>query len=162
LLAVLERWAPERQIASLGAHEQHGVRVTVALETDRLGRRHWIAATYAPVEPGVHLYGASLPAQGIDGLGRPTVLRVADSPLWRVTGDVVADRVEYLDRIDALGVSIPVYPPGAVTLRVPVRLAPHRGGAEDRVTIGYMGCSEVGCLPPVTNRSVMVRLPGAD
>ncbi len=157
LLAVLERWSPKRRIARLGTHRQHGVSVDIVLEADRAGR-HFVAATYSPLDPGVHLYGASMPPGGIDGLGRPTVLRVSDA-FGSSRGQLIADRAETLDRIEALDLAVPVYPAGAVTLRMPVTLTPSAVARDARVTIGYMGCSAHGCLPPVVDRELVVRVP---
>jgi thioredoxin 1 len=160
LVELLQRWAPKRQVAELAVFLQNGVRVHVALERDSLGDA-WIAASFRPVAPDVHLYGASLPASGIDGLGRPTRLTLVPSDAWRVRGAAVSDRREEVLRFDALNTALPVYPAGAVTLRVPITLAASPSSRDAAIHVTYMGCSDVGCLPPVIDRRVPVRLPAA-
>jgi thiol-disulfide isomerase/thioredoxin len=155
VLAILKTWAPKRTVAALGGFVEHGVRVALTLDRDSQGEA-FIAATFTPLAEGAHLYATDLPDGGIEGLGRPTRLAVRDSAAVRARGRAVADRASTLDRIEALDVSIPVYPPGPVTLRVPVALA---GGGPARLVVGYMACGNRGCLPPVSGRGVDVTLP---
>ena len=160
LVQLLQRWAPKRRVAELAVFSQNGVRVQVALERD--WRDHaWIAATFRPVAPDVHLYGASLPANGIDGLGRPTRLTIVPSNAWRVRGPAVSDRREEVLRFDALNTALPVYPAGPVILRLPVTIAPSPSSRDAAIQVSYMGCSDNGCLPPVIDRRVPVRLPAS-
>ena len=159
LIELLQRWAPKRQIAELAAFAQHGVRVRVSLELDSRGQA-WIAALFHPMAVGVHLYGASLPTNGIEGLGRPTRLTVVPSDTWRVRGPALADRLEQDLRFDQLNCVLPVYPAGPVTLRVPVTIT-GPGSSDGAIDVTYMGCSDAGCLPPVVERRVPVRLPAS-
>ena len=160
LVELLQRWAPKRKVEELAAFVQNGVRVQVTLERD-WRNQHWIAASFHPVERGVHLYGASLPAKGIDGLGRPTRLTVVPSAAWRVRGPAVADRAEQHLRFDQLNTVLPIYPSGPVTLRVPVTIESSSSSRDAAIQVSYMGCSDNGCLPPVIDRRVPVRLPAA-
>ena len=158
LVELLQRWAPKRQVAELALFTQNGVRVQISLERD--SRDHaWIAASFRPVAAGVHLYGASLPTQGLDGLGRPTRLTLVPSAAWRVRGPSVSDRREEVLRFDQLNTALPVYPAGPVTLRVPVTLAALPAAREAAIHVTYMACSDTGCLPPVVERRVPVQLP---
>jgi thioredoxin 1 len=157
LVTLLERWAPKKKVGELAGFVQNGVRVRVFLERD-WRNEHWVAASFEPVTSGVHLYGASLPTTGIDGLGRPTRLTLLPSSAWRARGAVVADRVEQGLRFDQLNVVLPVYPAGPVTLRVPVTISPPASSREAVVQVSYMGCSDSGCLPPVIDQRVPVRL----
>ena len=158
LVALLERWAPKRKVGELATFVQNGVRVRVSLERDARNR-HWIAAAFQPIADDVHLYGASLPSDGIDGLGRPTRLTLLPSSAWRVRGPAIVDRPEQDLRFDELKVVLPVYPAGPVTMRVPVALAPSSSGRAAAIQVSYMGCSDRGCLPPVIDRQVSVELP---
>jgi hypothetical protein len=47
-----------------------GVTVTVSVK-DRSANHATIVATFSPDQPGYHLYSADLPANGIQGVGRP-------------------------------------------------------------------------------------------
>jgi thioredoxin 1 len=158
LVELLQRWSPKRKIAALASFQQNGVRVQVSLERDSRNQA-WIAASFRPVAADVHLYGASLPASGIDGLGRPTRLILAPSAAWRVSGAAVSDRPEQALRFDVLNTVLPVYPAGPVTLRVPITLGPPSASRDAALHVSYMGCNDTGCLPPVIDRRVPVRLP---
>jgi hypothetical protein len=81
---------------------------------------------------------------------------VEDSGKVRAIGGVVANRASRLERIEALGLSIPVYPAGNVTLRVPVAI---EGAGRANVVVGYMACGARGCLPPVNRRRVAITVP---
>jgi thioredoxin 1 len=158
LVELLQRWAPKRKIAELAAFSRNGVNVTVVLERD--SRDHaWIAASFRPAAPDVHLYGATLPTNGIDGLGRPTRLTLVSSPIWRASGPAIANRHEEALRFDVLNTVLPVYPAGPVTLRVPVTLSATGGPSDASIEVTYMGCNGTGCLPPVVDHRVTVRLP---
>ena len=116
------RWAPKTPMTTLGSFHQGGVRVDVRLERDAVNQR-WLSAAFVPERVDTHLYSTDLPAAGIDGLGRPTHLAVvAAQGLW-VTGPLVVDRPVTADpTIEGLHLSLPVYPAGPVTLRLPVRV----------------------------------------
>lgn len=158
LVAILQKWAPTRTVAELGSFVQSGVRVHVALERDSRDQA-WIAAAFRPIARDVHLYGASLPADGIDGLGRPTRLTLVPSPVWQVMGPAVPDRLEEVLRFELLKTALPVYPAGPVTLRVPVTIAASNAAREAEVQVSYMACSDTGCLPPVADRRMRVKMP---
>jgi hypothetical protein len=46
-----------------------------------------------------------------------------------------------------------MYPPGAVTLRMPVRRVPGRP-LRGEAAVSYMACGAQGCLAPVIDRRV--------
>lgn len=150
LLSLLKVWAPKQEVRELSAFTEHGVRVTLALERDSSGQA-WLAGRFAPVDPDTHLYAQELPADGVDGLGRPTRLEVTSTAGLRPTAGAVADRPVQSDRIDALKLSLPVYPAGAVTLRMPVTVPAGAGGLTE-VSVRYMACGASGCLAPVERR----------
>ena len=54
------------------------MRVDVRLERDAV-RQAWLAAAFEPERADTHLYATDLPAQGLDGLGRPTRLTVVSA-----------------------------------------------------------------------------------
>lgn len=155
LLGLLAAWAPKKLWRALTSFTEHGVRVDLALDRDSTGRV-WLSATYAPTEPDAHLYSKDLPVNGIEGLGRPTLLALVPPSAMTVTGPVVANRPVELDRIDALNLAMPVYPAGPVTLRIPVNLPPAGSTTRAVVSISYMACGPKGCLPPVDNKRVTI------
>jgi hypothetical protein len=143
---------------ALAAFEENGVRVGIVLERD-LDGQDALVATYAPLDPDCHLYGKDLPPDGLDGLGRPTLLEL-----------VVGSR---LQAVGGLSESVPaapgegpegllVYPPGPVSLRLPLLLPEGAGWFEEQVSITYMVCSEETCLAPTIAKLVPVRVPGRD
>ena len=71
-------------------------------------------------------------------------------------GRACGDRPVQADVIEELHLSLPVYPAGPVTLRLPVRV---RSGATAELSVAYMACGGIGCQPPVTDRRVPVVLP---
>jgi thiol-disulfide isomerase/thioredoxin len=157
LIARLNEWAPKRRERALATFVENGVRVSVHLDRDS-GGGLWLAGEFAPLSPDVHLYAAELPVNGIQGLGRPTRLRVGAGSI-RVLGPVVASRPVVADRVEELDVTLPIYPAGPVTLRVPVAFdAGSRASAQ--IYVSYMACSPQGCLRPVTDRPIAVTLPG--
>ena len=157
LTARLTEWAPKRRERALATFEENGVRVSLHLDRDWRGGL-WLAGEFSPVSPDVHLYATELPANGIQGLGRPTRLRVGRGSV-RVLGPAVANRPVVPDRLEELDVTLPVYPAGSVTVRLPVAL--DRGPAvRTDVYVTYMACGPQGCLRPVIDRAVAVTLPG--
>jgi thiol-disulfide isomerase/thioredoxin len=157
LLALLREWAPKKVVAELGAMTRSGVRVDLTLQEDR-SHRSWLAATFIPQAADTHLYAKSLPENGVNGLGRPTRLSVVTASGIQLTGELIADRPEREDRLDTLNTILLVYPPGPVTLLVPVRItAPARA----EVSLSYMACGAEGCRPPVQDARVVVTFPPA-
>jgi hypothetical protein len=138
--------APSRPAGDLVAtYREAGVTVALRL------RGADLTATYRPDRAGFHLYSAAMPPDGVDGLGRPTVL-AAGSGL-SATGPAVADRAPTTLHEAELGVDLPVYPDGPVTLTLPVTAA----GGPVQAVIGYAACSLTECLVPVTGKSVTLR-----
>lgn len=157
LATLLTGWAPKKREADLAAFTERGVHVAVTLDRDHAGG-FWLAARFAPLDPGAHLYSSSLPSDGIQGLGRPTRLALdPDSPL-RATGHAIADRPVISDALEGLGTVLPIYPAGPVTLRIPI-LRTEQTANRAVVLVSYMACGAKGCLPPVMDRKVEIRLP---
>ena len=159
LLARLQQWAPKQRWLDLASSTERGVNVSIALERDSAGLV-WLAARFAPTFAATHLYASALPDNGIDGIGRPTRLAIVASPGLMPLGEAIADRPVELDRIDALGAALPIYPPGPVTLRVPVSLPRGVPSMNALVDVSYMACGPKGCLPPVAHKRIAVSIPG--
>jgi hypothetical protein len=145
-----ERWPLTR-------FAEHEVAVEIALERDRSGKT-WLVGTYTPSRAGFHLYGKDLPKAGIHGVARPTLLELVSSASIKPAGPLVADRPTIDLHVAALGSTFPVYPKGAVTLRLPVTLTA-RDSATAELSVTYMSCSDRTCLAPVIDRRIAVRIP---
>ena len=143
LLAATAGCGPNPPIGDLTAqYRDSGVTVTVLLHAGTL------TATYRPDRAGFHLYSAALPPTGVDGIGRPTVLTPGHG--LTATGPAVADREPITLHEIELGLDLPVYPDGPVTLTVPVTVS----ATPVEAIIGYAACSTTRCLAPVTARIV--------
>src|SRR6266516_4311192 len=145
-----ERWLLTR-------FEEHEVAVEIALERDRSGKT-WLVGTYTPSRATFHLYGKDLPKAGIHGVARPTLLELVRSAAIKPAGPLVADQPTMDLHVQALGLTFPVYPEGAVTLRLPVTVA-LKDSATAEVSVTYMACSDRTCLAPVIDKRIAVKIP---
>ncbi|MEU6309364.1 hypothetical protein [Streptomyces sp. NPDC047014] len=129
--------------------------VTVVLSvTGWKGAKGTLAAVFTPEEKGFHLYSTDLPADGVDGVGRPTSVAV-DGAL-RAEGTLAAGAEVRSLRVPGVDAPLPVYPDGPVTTTLPVRAD---GNGEATVHVGYASCSaEEGCTIPVADRPVRLRV----
>ena len=93
-------------------------------------------------------------------MARPTLLELVSSASIRPAGPLVADQPTIELQVAALGLTFPVYPEGAVTLRLPVTLAP-KDSATAVLSVTYMACSDRICLPPVIDKRIAVRIPAS-
>ena len=141
----------------LASSSQYRVSVEVALAWDETGQT-WLEATFIP-EEGYHLYAKDIPRTGIGGLGRPTLLElVPDSRLASagLLSESIASRPD--ENVEGLF----VYPPGPVTLRLPVFLPEGAGWYDESISITYMACKSGVCSTPVAGKIIQVRIPGSD
>jgi hypothetical protein len=141
----------------LASFTENSVTVTLALELDSAGQV-WLAATFTPTDPAFHVYSMDIPRDGVDGLGRPTLLELAPGSRMQAAGPLTASAEATDEDIDGL----PTYPAGPVTLRLPVTLPPGAGWVDESVSITYMACGNGSCWPPVIGKIVPVRVPGAE
>ncbi|MFE3628439.1 hypothetical protein [Streptomyces goshikiensis] len=143
---------------------QNGVTVTLAVAgwKDAKGS---LKATFTPTEAGYHLYSTDLPAEGVEGVGRPTSVTVAGG----LSADGPASADAEVQRINLPGVEskVPVYPDGPVTLTLPVRAEGEgegEGGASAgtaKVLVSFASCNaEEGCNIPVLDRPVILSVTG--
>jgi len=145
-----ERWLLTR-------FAEHEVAVEIALEREPSGKT-WLVGTYTPARATFHLYGKDLPKAGIHGVARPTLLELVRSAAIRPAGPLVADQPTMDLHVAALGLTFPVYPEGAVTLRLPVTVA-LQDSATAEVSVTYMACSDRTCLAPVIDKRMSLRIP---
>ena len=141
---------------SLANFTEKGVSVEVAVEQDQAGQT-WLAGIFTPTQPRFHLYSIDLPRIGISGVGRPTLLEVIAPADLRPIGPLQADRLVQDLYFDVLQQSFPVYPDGAVTVRLPIA-KPDRAVIPIELAITYMACSNTTCLPPVENKHISATL----
>lgn len=142
----------------LASFTENGVGVRLRLER-QAGGQDVLVATFTPVDSGCHLYSKDLPRQGIDGLGRPTLLELVPGSQLQVVGglseSLPADQGEGPE-------GLLVYPPGPISLSMPVLLPEGEGWFEDQVSVTYMTCSDGTCTTPTIGKIIPVLVPGRD
>jgi hypothetical protein len=144
-----------RSVVELGRVDEGGVTVVVGFRAND-AQSGDVIATFSPNRPTFHLYSKDLPLDGVDGLGRPTLVEVASG--FTARGPLSTDSPTIELRPEGLGIDLPVYGDGPVTFTLPVQ----RTGGVPQVTVlvSYAACSAVhGCLQPVRRRSIEVTLP---
>jgi hypothetical protein len=143
---------------SIASFTENYVEVSIFLERNPAGN-YSLSAKFIPPN-GYHLYSKDIPITGVDGLGRPTLLELTTDSQMKATGDltesVTAKKPDFEPK------ELLVYPLGAVTLSLPVELPISNDGVEDEIKITYMACSASQCKPPVEEKIVSIRIPGAE
>jgi hypothetical protein len=140
----------------LASFTENSVTIAISLELDPAGRT-WLAATFTPLDPDSHVYSKDLPRDGVNGLGRPTLLELVPGSQMQAAGPLTESVPA--DETDLEGLL--TYPAGPVTLRLPVSLPPGSGWIEQSVSVTYMACVNGSCSPPVIGKIVYIRIPGA-
>lgn len=117
-----------------------------------------LIATFRPNQDGFHLYSKDLPASGISGVGYP--IRAQPTQGLTSTGfsSASVDPVPLV--VQSVGITLPVYPNGPVTLTEPVRRF-SASATTSTVLVSYAACSSSLCLPPVVNQPVAMSLAQA-
>jgi|GEM_PF-2410964 len=118
-----------------------------------------LSGIFTPTRPGFYLYGKDLPKDGIQGLARPTLLEVIKSNSVKFIGALEADQAVKNIYVNALDISFPVYPTVPVKLSIPFELADNSNSASIELSITYMACSDITCLPPVVDKYVYIQVP---
>jgi hypothetical protein len=141
----------------LASVTENSVEVSISLGQESNGRI-FLAATFSPTEAGYHLYSKNIPRNGINGLGRPTLLELTPESKMQAMGELMVSLPEETQiGLDGLM----TYPAGPVTLRMEVGLPAGDDWVEDVISVTYMACSDVSCLPPIVGRLVPIRVPGS-
>lgn len=146
------------KIIPLASFTENDVEVSIFLAQES-GGNHLLNATYTPPK-GYHLYGKDIPAEGVNGLGRPTLLELTSDSLVKSTGMLLESAQPGLPDFEPR--ELLVYPAGAVTLSLPVKLPPGDQWMEDELSVTYMACSASQCKPPVVGKIIRVRIPGVE
>ncbi|MCH2113814.1 MAG: protein-disulfide reductase DsbD N-terminal domain-containing protein [Pirellulales bacterium] len=119
-----------------------------------------IRGIFTPDDPGFHLYGSKLPKTGVDGIGRPTLLEVGNANQFQDVGALVSAEQAHDHHDEILEVTFPVYPDGAVTVYLPLRLnAAPEGPIQIPVKLTYMSCSDATCNSPVEGAVIEITAP---
>ena len=150
--------APASMGTILSEVEDSGVKVTFFLAKGENGK-HWLRATFSPLELGYHVYSKDLPKDGIDGIGRPTLLELSENPAIANIGELTADKKIHnlVSPLNADG--FPVYPDGPVTLSLPFTMKQDANGTVDVMAkITYMACTKTSCNAPVEGKAVKLTL----
>ena len=147
-----------RSPLALAEASENDVSVSLRLELDSVGQV-WLAGTFTP-KAGFHLYSKDLPLEGVQGLGRPTLLELTSDSHLQVAGELSESVTA--QQLEGAPEGLLVYPTGPVTLRLPVTLPEDSGWSDDQVSVTYTACSETTCLPPVVGKLIPVRVPGTE
>ena len=142
---------------TLASFTENSVAVNISLDLDTNGET-WLAATFTPMDPDSHVYSKDLPRDGVDGLGRPTLLELVPGSQIQAVGPLTESIPA--DETDLEGLL--TYPAGPVTLRLSVSLPPGNGWVEESVSVTYLTCGNGSCSPPVIGKIVSIRVPGAN
>lgn len=140
----------------LAAQTEHAVQVQINLNIDDNGQA-WLVAIFTPSSPNAHLYSKDLLLPVGAGMGRPTLLELV--PGSQITA--VGPLVESIPVSELPFEGLPVYPPGAVTLSLPVLLPEGEVWFDESVSVTYMACTDGSCRPPVEDKRISIRIPGA-
>lgn len=142
---------------ALASFTENYVDVSISLERNSAGET-FLSATFTPPE-GHHLYSKDIPPDGLDGLGRPTLLGLTAGSQMTALGELIESASA--QEPDFEPKALLVYPTGSVTLRLPIQLPPGSDWTNDAVSVTYMACSAYQCKPPVEGKIISVRIPGA-
>lgn len=143
--------------AQLTTFTENNVRVTLALASEANGQPV-LVARFEPLEDGYYFYSKDLPATGVRGLGRPTLLELSPQSVLKPRGPLVASQAAHADFLEGLADPLLVYPVGPVSLYLPIAL-PTALPLTEEVLISYMTCSVRGqCMAPVAQKPVPITL----
>ena len=120
-----------------------------------------IGESFAPSDPGFHLYGKDMPAGGVKGVGVPTRFEFAPQPAIKVAGPTFSDVPPKDVHIKELGVTVPIYQEGPVTLRIPIEFTTPDQEITARFHFGYMACKTDGVCLRVVNETLDVKIPAS-
>ena len=148
--------APYQVIEVLETVDSQHAQVELRLERDSTNQMI-LAATYQPKESHLHFYSKDLPRNGVDGMGRPTLLELSNAGQLRPLGKVIVDAIAAPDPSLETAKPLMIYPAGPVTLRMPVELDAQQ--PDQQVLLTFMLCSSKGyCTSSVEQLPVTIRL----
>ena len=145
------------QTLELANAAESKVDVTINLTRDENGQ-FILSATFTPEVLDMHLYSKEIPIDGVDGLGRPTLLELAEDSALKANGELIESVASQPPPFDPK--ELLIYPKGPVTLSQPVLLPEGNNWTNDLVLVTYMACDEQGCRAPVEQKPIIVKIPG--
>lgn len=153
VLLNLRKTLPPSVVSRLDSFTEHGVHVEITFDHDIFGL-NWISAAFTPTADGFQLYGSNLVP---DGVGRPTRFELMTGGSVRARGQNFESVDAKPERVEILKQTFPMYPAGAVTMRIPVT-RPEAPKRPTEVSVTYMACGPTGCLPPVEDKRLRFTL----
>lgn len=159
MLLMLSACTSQKKVStpvSLATFSENDVEVVIRLDRNTNGI-YLLSATFTPPD-GNHMYSKDIPLTGVDGLGRPTLIELTAGSKMKPIGELTESTPAEIPNFEPK--KLLVYPPGAITLSLPVELPPGNDWVEDVVKVTYMSCSDTGCKPPVIGKLVSIRVPG--
>lgn len=145
------------QTLQLATSTENKVEVTIALTRENSGQ-FILSATFTPQLASLHLYSKEIPRNGVEGLGRPTLLELAEGSALKANGDLIESILASQASLDPE--NLLVYPAGPVTLSLPVLLPDGNNWVNDEVIVTYMTCDGQGCRAPVQQKPIAIKIPG--
>ena len=145
------------QTLQLANVTENKVQVNITLSNSKNGQV-LLSATFTPQNPGAHLYSKEIPRDGVEGLGRPTLLELANNSALKANGELIESVASEPPPFEPK--ELLVYPVGPVTLSQPVLLPEGNNWTNDVVLVTYMACDEQGCRAPVQQKPIIIKIPG--
>jgi hypothetical protein len=144
------------QTLELATSTENKVEVNISLTRNEDGQ-FILSATFTPQLLSLHLYSKEIPRNGVEGLGRPTLLELAEGSALKANGEL----------IESVAASQPplnpgellLYPAGPVTLSLPVLLPDGNNWVNDKVIVTYMACDGKGCRAPIQQKPIAIKIP---
>ena len=141
----------------LATSTQNNVEVVITLERGD-DDQDILSATFTPQSPSLHLYSKDIPKTGVDGLGRPTLLELSENSPMQAVSELTESALPQKPATPPL--ELLIYPAGPITLSLLILLPDGNSWTNDEVFVTYMACDEMGCRPPVQNKSIAIKIPG--
>jgi hypothetical protein len=140
----------------LARFTENSVEVTVTLARAEDGQV-FLSATFKPVEGNLHLYSKEVPRSGVDGLGRPALIELAQDSAIKANGQLIESAPAQIPLSGPQ--NLRVYPAGAITLSLPVILPVGKNWLDEKVIVTYMACTDYSCRPPVEGKVIQIQIP---
>jgi cytochrome c biogenesis protein CcdA len=163
LLVLFAYLAVGAEIVGSRAAGPDGVAVSLAMERLSPGRGVLIS-TLTPRNDdggGWHLYGSGLPRDGLEGIGRPTLVELPEGGPLRALGPASSPTATTEQVVAALNLRIPLFVAGPVILRQDIAWDPAAEPLRTRVLVTAMSCNAETCHLPLEREPVELLLGGA-